>query len=276
MTPQFTQDANLRNKKLASDGMVFDCALRNHADMSESRKENGLRAARDRLGVNQDVMAERLGVSIAQISRWEKGRNSIPGKRVKDVMSAYQATFAELFGEMEAPAVVSSIPEANARPVHFEGASLERMTQDVPILGTALGVDRLVDSVSIEQTSLFLDEVIGYAKRPVILDGRVDVYGIYVQGSSMYPAFGDGQLIFVESKRQPSIGEDVIVYLRKNGDDDEGDDGHSARTVLVKRLVRRSHSYLELEQFNPSARFMIDTRDVLKYHRVIPYTELLS
>jgi hypothetical protein len=39
----------------------------------------------------------------------------------------------------------------------FEGASMERMRQDVPILGTALGADRVVDDLAVEQIHLYTD-----------------------------------------------------------------------------------------------------------------------
>ncbi|GEM_PF-2462608 len=168
------------------------------------------------------------------------------------------------------------LPSTNAEPVQYEGASMERMRQDVPILGTALGADRIDDDIAIEQTYLFTDEIVGYAKRPVILDGRADVYGIYVQGSSMWPAYEDGTIAFAETKRPPRIGDSVIIYLRRNGEEHEGDDGESARTVLVKRLIKRSASFVELEQYNPRLTFQVSTKEVLKMHRVLTMNDLLS
>ncbi len=168
------------------------------------------------------------------------------------------------------------LPLPNGVPVQFEGASLERMRQDLPILGTALGADRVADGLAIEQTYLFEDEVIGHAKRPVILDGRADAYGLYVQGASMDPVYEDASLILVETKRPPRIGDNVVVYLRKNGHEHDDDDGESARTVLVKRLVKRTASLIELAQYNPPITFAVAAKDVLKMHRVIPWQELIS
>lgn len=168
------------------------------------------------------------------------------------------------------------LPQSNAVTVQYEGASMERMRQDIPILGTALGADRVDDDIAIEQTYLYADEIIGFAKRPVILDGRADVYGLYVQGSSMWPAFEEGTIAFAETKRPPRIGDSVIVYLRRNGEAHEADDGESARTVLVKRLVRRSGSFVELEQYNPKMTFTVDQKEVLKMHRILTMNDLLS
>lgn len=168
------------------------------------------------------------------------------------------------------------IPESNAVPIKYEGASEVRMSQDIPILGTALGADRVAGELAIEQTCLYEDEQIGFAKRPVVLDGRVDAYGLYVQGSSMDPAYEDGALILVETRRQPSVGEYAVVYLRMNGDGDESDVDGRARTIMIKKLVRKSASFYELEQFNPRLTFRVDAKEVLKMHRVIPWAELLS
>ncbi len=168
------------------------------------------------------------------------------------------------------------MPESNGIPVRYEGASDVRMQQDIPILGTALGADRVAGELAVEQTCLYEDEQIGFAKRPTILDGRADAYGLYVQGSSMDPAYEDGTLILVETRRQPSVGEYAVVYLRMNGDCDEGDHDGRARTIMIKKLVRKSASFYELEQFNPRLTFRVDTKEVLKMHRVIPWSELLS
>jgi len=278
MESDITQDAILRNKKLPPHGMESNCATRNYTPSPDGNpmmpKRNAMIAARKRAGLSQEVIAERMGVSSAQISRWETGKDGIPSQRFGPLSRAYEAPIFELLAEDGEE--TSNPVRPNATIVAFEGASSERMRQDVPILGTALGADRVVDDFAIEQSYLYSDEIIGHAKRPVVLDGRADVYGIYVQGASMDPAFEDGALVFVEPNRPPRIGDNVVLYLRRRGDEQEADDGESARMVMVKRLVRRSSSFYELEQHNPKAQFRIDAKDVLKVHRVIPYTELLS
>lgn len=168
------------------------------------------------------------------------------------------------------------IPEGNAIPIRYEGASGQRMQQNIPILGTALGADRVSDGLAIEQTCLYEHEQIGYAKRPVVLDGRADVYGLYVQGSSMDPAYEDGATILVETKRPPRIGEYAVVYLRMNGDGDETDVDGRARTIMIKKLIRKSASFIELEQFNPRMTFRVEAKEVMKMHRVIPWGELIT
>lgn len=233
------------------------------------RMENNLRNVRRRAGLSQRHVADKLGVTAGQVSRWESGKSGIPSQRLQDVADAYQAVVAEIF---------KANPERedrrpNARIIPMEGASAERMHDDLPIYGTALGASLIVAGEAIEQTTLNRGEVIHYAKRPTLLNGRADAYGLYVQGSSMHPVYLEGDMILAETKRPARVGDDVVVYLRVN-DDEEADD--RARGVLVKRLIRRSGSYIELEQFNPAKTFRIPADDVLRVDRVLRLADLLG
>ena len=50
--------------------------------------------------LTQRAIAERLDVSEAQVSRWESGKDNIPGGRLPDVARAYECTIGEMFGEV--------------------------------------------------------------------------------------------------------------------------------------------------------------------------------
>jgi SOS-response transcriptional repressor LexA len=173
----------------------------------------------------------------------------------------------------EVLSLTGTAPAPNAKPVRFEGASQGYMAPDLPIYGTALGAEIVVEGEAIEQTTLNKGEVIGYAKRPVLLNGSPDVYGLHVQGSSMDPAHPDGSFIIAQKDKPIRIGDDVVVYLRPR---DESDDGQTATQVLVKRLVRRTSQYIELRQFSPEATFRIAASDVLRTDRVLTLGDLLS
>lgn len=254
-------------------------ACRDNADM-ENVRTTGQKISdlTKRAGMSMRAFASACGYSAASgVQRYMS--EDFDGKLSPSVAEKMAGALAGLGDPAITPDEVFALvgmPSTNAVPVQYEGASMERMRQDVPILGTALGADRIEDDLAIEQTYLFTDEIVGYAKRPVILDGRADVYGIYVQGSSMFPAFEDGTIVFAETKRPPRIGDSVVVYLRKNGEEHDSDDGESARTVLVKRLAKRSASFVELEQYNPKLTFRVDAKEVLKMHRVLTMNDLLS
>lgn len=165
---------------------------------------------------------------------------------------------------------------SNAKPFELEGSSSIRMVQDLPIYGTALGAERVLDGQAIEQTTLNNGEIIEYRKRPTLLNGRVDVYGLYMQGSSMDPLHPHGSIILAERKRPPRAGDSVVVYLRRNGDWDEADDGASARMVMVKRLVRQTSTFVELMQFEPVQQFKVPMSDVVQIDRVMTLDDLLD
>lgn len=229
---------------------------------------NNIARFREARGWSRPDLAVRMGTSPQQVERLEKGQRKLSQE--------WMTRFAQVFGVDVAEIIkvsADALPPSNAMPFRMEGASQQRMRADLPIWGTALGAPRVVDGEAIEQTMLNQGDVIGYAKRPTILDGRADAYGLYVQGSSMAPVYTEGAMLLVERKRPPRVGDDVVVYLRPEGDED---DGSRSAGVLVKRLVRRSASYIELEQFTPAITFRIAAEKVLRIDRVMTLADLLS
>lgn len=227
---------------------------------------NNIRFVRKQKGFSQQKLADRIGIDVAQVSRMERGTAAVTLDRLAEIAGILEVDVSDLLQS-------ASGTTTNAKPVKMEGASTERMREDVPVFGTALGAPRVVDGESVEQTSLNTGEVVQYVRRPVILDGKADAYGIYVQGHSMEPVHLAGDLILAETKRPARIGDDVVVYLRPL---DENDDGDRARGVLLKRLVRRTASYVELEQFNPARTFRLDVDEIVRIDRVMRLSDLIG
>lgn len=75
--------------------MVQHFAVRKVLDMKRTK----LVAARKRKNITQEVIAERMGVSVPQISRWENGRDGIPSQRLSALSQAYGAPIGELLDE---------------------------------------------------------------------------------------------------------------------------------------------------------------------------------
>ena len=189
------------------------------------------------------------------------------GSRLSELARALETTSDYLVGATDAPAIGGAAP-APAIP------AAEELPRDIPVYGTALGADASFWSehdgeVAIEQTDLNTGEVIDWYRRPPALRDRRDVYMLFTASDSMAPAYEAGRAIPVDPRRPPSIRDYVVVYLRA-GDDD------SAAAVLIKRLVKRSASYIELEQFNPPAVFRLEARQFSAMHRVMPWDEVLG
>lgn len=148
----------------------------------------------------------------------------------------------------------------------------QAMLKDIPVYGTALGSesvlgDQFNGDISIEQTDLNTGEVVDRFRRPPNLINRRDIYGLYVAGDSMEPAYESGQGILVDPKRPASSRDYVVVYLRDRLDSD------GAAGVLIKRLIRRSASFIELQQYNPPITFRLEVRQYQAVHRVMPWDE---
>lgn len=147
--------------------------------------------------------------------------------------------------------------------------------RDVPLLGTAQGADLEVTEDGridvVELIDLDLDDVVDTVRRPSTLAGRDDVYALTTIGDSMAPAYEDGDPTYVDPKQQPKIGDYVIVQLMKRDGEGEG----RVVSVLIKRLVRRTSNYVELEQFNPPLTFRIPASQIARIHRVIRWREIV-
>lgn len=153
----------------------------------------------------------------------------------------------------------------------------QQLPQDVPVLGTALGADFApdydgMDEQSIEIHMIDSSDTIDYLRRPAAIASRRDVYGLYIAGSSMSPRFEPGDPVYVDPRRAPSIGDDVIVQLAAPDEDQ----GQRVSAALIKRLSRRGSDFLELEQFNPAVTFRLSIKRVASIQRVIPWREIVG
>lgn len=228
---------------------------------------NRIREFRKARGLTQAELAEPLRIDTTQVSRMERGTASLSIDRLQQIATILEVSPADLLS------ADAELPEPSPAPIKSDAPPSGRMSEDLPILGTVLGASRPVDGEAIEQTMLNSGEIVRSVRRPSILDGRTDAYGLYVQGHSMEPVHMAGDLVLIEAKRPPRIGDDVVVYLRALG---EEDDGERARAVMLKRLVRRTSTFIELEQFNPAKTFRLDLPSVVRIDRVMRLADLIE
>lgn len=243
--------------------MAIEHHFGDHGGMTVANNLERLRLAAN---LSRPKLAALMNTSAQQIEKLEKGLRKLSPEWIGRAADALGVPATALISEGE-------LPPTNARTVNLEGSSLERLREDLPIYGTALGAPKIVEGEAIEQTWINSGETIGYAKRPAILNGQHDAYAVYTVGHSMAPKYDEGDMLVAQRKRPARIGDDVVVYLRCDG---EEDDGKRARAVLVKRLVRRSASYVELEQFNPPLIFRIPADQIVQIDRIMTMTDLLG
>lgn len=134
----------------------------------------------------------------------------------------------------------------------------------VPLLGSAIGGDHGdLDDMAIDLVELHMGEILDYLGRPPSLQHETDAYALTVISDSMAPRFQPGERIAVTPRAPVSIGDDVVAQLRGREGDDE-----RIKTVLVKRLARRSPSFVELHQFNPERTFRVPAGRIAAMHKV--------
>ena len=241
-----------------------------NTDMADESTGTRLRRLQERSGLSYDQIAKAAGYAgRSSVQRYfsddfEGALTTSQAKKLTLGFAGSNVTADEIWA-------LSDLPTPNAMPMTLGNERGANMSRDIPVYGTALGAPATFDGVAIEQTHLDQSEVINYFSRPSALSGRKDVYAVYIQGSSMAPRFQEGEVAFVDSKRPPLVGDDVLVFIRS-----PEDDGERVTACLIKRLVRRSSSYVELEQFGPAATFKVNAERVMHIHRVIPWAELLA
>jgi SOS-response transcriptional repressor LexA len=172
-------------------------------------------------------------------------------------------------------------PSEVASEVAFADASLRwqgfpggRRNETLPVLGTAHGgtvIHPDVDGAEadVEQTLFEPTQVVRYIIRPPALTGVQEAYAVYVQGDSMDPRYRPGDMAVVDPRKPPQIGDDVIVQMSSNGDDE-------ISCILIKTLARRSATFVELIQYNPPLRFRVDVRRVRRLHRIMTQSDMLG
>jgi phage repressor protein C with HTH and peptisase S24 domain len=100
-----------------------------------------------------------------------------------------------------------------------------------------------------------------WVKRPVILEGVPDSYGVLVVGESMVPAYRPGDMALVHPRRPPERGTDVILY------------DHDPRTgdakSMIKHLISFNDRSFKLEQYNPAKTFSEHRADWPICHQVV-------
>ena len=244
---------------------------RHKRTMAEMTVGERLQALRNRSGLTMDAVAQAMGM---------KGRSSVQRFFAAhtdsiSITDAFKLAGAlegkgsppikreEVMAVVELPSEI--IPNREPAPRYMD------IVRDVPVYGTAMGTFREAgQGEEIEQT--FLDyETIDHFERPPGYAGKM-IYGFYIAGQSMEPRWDAGDPGYADPKRPPQIGDDVVVYLVRP----DGNDGDGLEAVLIKRLVRQSASFIELEQFNPPMVFKVERRKVKAMHRVIPRRELLT
>lgn len=148
---------------------------------------------------------------------------------------------------------------------HFSAWGTARLPL-LPLIATAMAGEWQNAPGMIELTEIRTGELVDRVSRPVSLANDHSAYAITIVGDSMWPRFRPGRRVAVSPKAPVAVGDDVVVKLHARPNDLESD---GAVISLIKELVRRSSSAVELRQFNPDATFKVPTDAIAGIEKVI-------
>ena len=125
----------------------------------------------------------------------------------------------------------------------------------LPVLLSAFGGEWGGTGSGIELTAIRRAEQLDPVTRPASLAGDADAYAVTIIGDSMWPRFRPGRRIAISPRAPVAIGDDVVVLI-------------GPERALIKELVRRRATSIELRQFNPDLTFQVEEADIVAVHRV--------
>lgn len=134
----------------------------------------------------------------------------------------------------------------------------------LPLVATSVGGEWGEPACRVELTELRPAELVDRLPRPASLAGDGGAYAITVVGDSMWPRFRPGRRLAVSAKAPIAVGDDVLVKLKH-----DGKGASVVVSVLIKELVRRTASGLELRQFNPDVTFEVPSADIAGIEKVV-------
>lgn len=194
-------------------------------------------------GLSQEALGTIAGTDKSQISKLEAGQRQMTARWLETLAGALQTTPADLLKPPAAdPGPIKSDVDMTRRMPVVEGA------RDLPVYGSVKGsfVGEAVDALN----------PVEWLVRPPILIGVARGFGVYVVGPSMEPRYHQGEIVLVHPGRPAARGAYVVVML-------------SDDTAILKRLVRQTDDFVEVEQINPPEKTRLPRAKVAGVFRVV-------
>jgi SOS-response transcriptional repressor LexA len=216
-------------------------------------------------GLKRAEWAREAGVSSSFFQGIKKGHNPRTDSLEK-VLGAIDVSPAQFYALRALDSMKDEsggVARINEKRMPFRGLEPVRRFS---LLATSMGegFDGLEDYV--ELTKIHPHEIVQHMPRPPVLADDKDAYAITIVGDSMWPRFRPGRHIAVSPRASLSLGDDVVVQL---DDGDGDDDGGKEIQVMIKELVRRTPTFIELRQFYPDTTFRVDAKKILSIHKVL-------
>lgn len=184
----------------------------------------------------------------------ESGQNGVKPAEIEEYAKAYGTTAAHLQFGLDGAHIPRELVAAGAfPPVTVPGRELVG-AHDLPIFAATQGGDgHMIVSTDIVETR----------KRPSILEGVPNAYGLLVVGDSMAKAYRHGDLALVHPGL-PMARDDVHVFYDTPSFGQPGE-----TTSIIKNLINWTEQDYIMEQFNPQKEWKVARVDWPVCHRVV-------
>ncbi|PWI54148.1 XRE family transcriptional regulator [Rhizobium phaseoli] len=159
-----------------------------------------------------------------------------------------------LSGGESAPAVKTDVRAASSTP-----PLRHEMPNNVPVRGTAAGSHM---RGAFQMTA----DPVDFVRRPPALANVVNLYSLYVEGTSMEPQYAPGDLVFVHPDKPAKVGDAVVIQCQV------GEDGPTEATIGI--LSRRSAEKVTIRKHNPPAEIDLPRETVRSIHKVLTNNEI--
>ena len=216
--------------------------------MSQNRR---LKELREKLGVSQSKMADRLGVSLKTYQRYEQEGYKIPERVLRQIevtFSVNPSWLREGKGEMFKPKGEGEII-----------ATPEFVIKPIPLIAEGeAGLGAFIPNLAEPEKVIWFPVPAKWAGHKLFF--------VRVVGNSMEPRIFDQDTVLVD-KDVPIGKGDLVAALLKNGE-------------LVIKRIRRKNGFVFLESINPAYEPIIvkdkDIKDLALVRFIVPKGSLVS
>ena len=207
------------------------------------------KTARVRLGLSQEAVAERVGVTQQAIQQLEAGEVSRPRYLRKLARVLKDDRLSSIALKAEIDETTDELEEAqadfNKMDLTLEMARRNDRFRLTKLLPPSLGRSDLPIFASArgDTAEMILSfEAIEYVKRPEPLLNVSRGFGVYVIGDSMEPLYSPGDMVLCHPTLPPRKDNDVVVICSADG---------VVHEAMIKRYMTSDDNVVRLRQFNP-------------------------
>jgi transcriptional regulator with XRE-family HTH domain len=182
------------------------CQFGNVMEKQARKPTNQIKFYREKAGLTQSELAERIGTTAATISRLEVGSRELRDHYVQSISRVLGVTPQALRGYTQS-SDEGSLPR-NDTAVERAGEYLG-IPKDIPILGEPSGA---AEGVFLSPDA---PKINGYTYRPGTVTGH-NAFAFQVNGKTMYPRYWNNEIVVCITDRKPRLDEYVAIIDQHN------------------------------------------------------------